>query len=68
MAELGQATELAQALGRPLGLLASLAGGPAPDSAGALDPALAADLALLTEPERRVVHDLANSILQHRAP
>ena len=67
MAELAQATELAQALGRPLALLASLADESTPDSGGTLDPALAADLALLTVPERRLVHDLANSILQNRA-
>ena len=68
MDELKQATALAQELGRPLALLATMAGGAAPDSAGTLDPDLVADLVVLTEPERRIVQGLANSLQQNRAP
>ena len=68
MAELRQATDLAQELARPLSLLAQMAGGGAPGSTDALDPALLADLAVLSEPERQVVHSLANSLLQNRVP
>jgi hypothetical protein len=66
MSELRVATALAQDLARPLAMLAGLAADTAADGAGALDPDLLADLTALTEPERRVVQSLANSLLQNR--
>ncbi len=64
MAELRQAAALAQDMARSVALLANLEG-PA-SGGGTLDPALAASLTALSEPERRIVHSLADSLLQNR--
>ena len=66
LSELRRAEALAQELAQPLVLCANLSGEAAPGDADALDPALNADLLALTEAERRVVHSLANSLLQNR--
>ncbi len=67
LVELRQAEALARGMARPLALLAELA---APDGAGAranaTDPALLADIALLTDAERRVVQSLVGALLQNR--
>jgi len=55
-------------LARPISLLSGLLGGAKfeQDGAGRLDAELAADLALLNEPERRIVHSLTGALLQNR--
>jgi signal transduction protein with GAF and PtsI domain len=63
--ELRRAEAAAQALAAPLAWLGGLDGGK--DTADGVSADLLADLMLLTEPERRVVHSLANALLQNRA-
>ena len=64
MSELRQAADMAQSMAHSIATLARL-GTEANDDA--LDPALLADLAGLTEPERAMVHTLAGSLLQNRS-
>jgi hypothetical protein len=66
VSELRRAEALALELARPLVLCANLLGEAAPAGADALDPVLVAALLELTEPERRIVHSLANALLQNR--
>ena len=65
MVELRRAADIAQGMAHSIALLAQLGDGPAA-AAEALDPALLADLAALSEPEREMVHSLASSLLQNR--
>ena len=64
--ELRRAAALALDMAHPVAVLASLADGGATDGADGPDPSLAADLAALTGPEQRIVHDLVGSLLQNR--
>jgi hypothetical protein len=66
VSELRQATALALELAPSLAVLANLTPGAATEGDGALDPALIADLAALTGPERQIVHSLAASLQQIR--
>ena len=63
--ELRRAESAAQALAAPLGWLGGL-DGTADNQPDGLSSDLLADLLLLSEPERRVVHSLANALLQNR--
>ena len=63
--ELRRAEAAAQALAAPLAWLGGL-DGHADSQADGLSADLVADLMLLTEPERRVVHSLASALLQNR--
>jgi len=68
IAELRRAEAVATELARPISLLSGLLGSGSfeQDGAGLLDAELAADLALLNEPERRIVHSLTGALLQNR--
>lgn len=69
LTELRHAEAVAREMANPIALLAGLLGVAfsEQDSGDALDADLLAELALLNESERRVVHSLASALIQNRA-
>jgi hypothetical protein len=68
MAEIRRAETFATEIAHAIGLLPGLVGGATGDADGmrALDVDFAADLALLTQTERRVVHALVSALIENR--